>query len=151
VGMMDYDDAVTRARGETLRQDYGPPGDPGSGWVTFASLMLGLAGIMNIIAGIAAIADSRVYGEDATFIFSNLNTWGWIILILGAAQILAALAIFSGSELARWFGVACAGVNAIGQLLYVDAYPFWALSLFAIDILIIYGLVAYAGSQLRKA
>jgi hypothetical protein len=149
--MMDYDDAVTQARGAALRQDYGPPGDPGSGWVTFAALMLGIAGIMNVIAGIAAVADSRVYTEEAVFIFSNLNTWGWIVLVLGAAQILAALALFGGSEFARWFGIACAGVNAIGQLLFLPAYPFWALALFSIDVLVIYGLATYAGSRLRKA
>jgi hypothetical protein len=149
--MMDYDDAVTQARGATLRQDYGPPGEPGAGWVTFAALMLGIAGIMNVIAGIAAVADSRVYTEEAVFIFSNLNTWGWIVLVLGAAQILAALALFGGSEFARWFGIACAGVNAIGQLLFLPAYPFWALALFSIDVLVIYGLAMHAGSRLRKA
>lgn len=151
VGMMDYDDAATKARGDTLRQDFGPPGDPGAGWVTFAALMLGIAGTFNAIAGIAAIADSRVYGEEAVFIFSNLNTWGWIVLLLGIAQVLAAFALFAGSEFARWFGIACAGVNAIGQLLYVDAYPFWAISIFAIDILIIYALTVYGGHKLRGA
>ena len=115
MGMMDYDDAATQARGQTLAQDFGPPGDPGAGWVTFAALMLGIAGTFNAIAGIAAIADSRVYGEEAVFIFSNLNTWGWIVLLLGIAQVLAAFALFAGSEFARWFGIACAGVNAIGQ------------------------------------
>jgi hypothetical protein len=149
--MMDYDDAATQARGATLRQEYGPPGPPGAGWITFAGLMLGIAGTFNAIAGIAAIADSRVYGEEAVFIFSNLNTWGWIVLLLGIAQILAAFAIFAGSEFARWFGIVCAAVNAIGQLFFIQAYPFWALAIFAIDILVIYGLAVYGGSQLKKA
>jgi len=144
----DFDDEMTRARGDTLRQDFGPPG---SGWVTFAALMLGLAGTMNAFAGIAAIAGSRVYVNEAVFIFSDLNTWGWIMLVLGVTQILAALALFGGSEFARWFGITTAAVNAIGQLMFIPAYPFWALALFAIDILIIYGLAMYAGSQLRRA
>jgi hypothetical protein len=84
-------------------------------------------------------------------VFSNLNTWGWIVTILGVAMLLAAFALFSGSELARWFGIFVAGINAIGQLYYVPAYPFWSLAMFSVDILIIYGLAAYGGHKLRDA
>jgi hypothetical protein len=123
----------------------------GGGWITFAAILLGLAGTFNVLEGILAIANSRVYTAHQTFVFSNLNTWGWIVLILGVFQLIAAFSLFGGSELARWFGVLVAGVNAIGQLYYVPAYPIWSLMLFSVDILIIYGLVAYAGHRLRDA
>jgi hypothetical protein len=123
----------------------------GGGWITFAAIMLGLVGTFNVLEGILAIANSRVYTAHQTFVFSNLNTWGWIILVLGVFQLIAAFSLFGGSEIARWFGVTVAGVNAIGQLYYVPAFPFWALMMFGVDILIIYGLVAYAGRQLRDA
>jgi hypothetical protein len=123
----------------------------GGGWITFAAIMLGLVGTFNVLEGILAIANSRVYTAHQTFVFSNLNTWGWIILVLGVFQLIAAFSLFGGSEIARWFGVSIAGVNAIGQLYYVPAYPIWSLMLFAVDILIIYGLVAYAGRQMRNA
>jgi hypothetical protein len=113
--------------------------------------MLGFAGIFNSINGMLAIGDSRVFVGEQTFVFSDLNTWGWIILALGFLQIIAAFALVSGSELARWFGIGVAGVNAIGQLYWVSAAPFWALSLFAVDILIIYGLCAYGGKRLKDA
>ena len=121
----------------------------GGGWITFAAIMLGISGTFNVLSGILAIADSRVYTAHQTFVFSNLNTWGWITLLIGAATLLAAFSLFSGSELARWFGVAIASINAIGQLYFIPAYPFWGLAMFAVDILIIYGLVAYAGRRLR--
>jgi len=73
------------------------------------------------------------------------------VLVLGVGQLLAAFSLFGGSELARWFGIVVASVNAIGQLYYVPAYPIWSLMLFSVDILIIYGLVAYAGHRLRDA
>ena len=62
-------------------QDYDvtyPAGDlpSGIGWVTFAAVMLGVAGVWNSIDGILAIADSRVYTNSSTFVFSDLNTWG---------------------------------------------------------------------------
>ncbi len=123
----------------------------GGGWIVFAASLLGLAGVWNAIQGILAVADSRVYVGEQTFIFSNLNTWGWIVLVLGILQLFAAFAIIGGSEWARWFGIACAGVNAIGQLAFLQAQPFWAISMFAIDILIIYALAVYGGSRLREA
>jgi hypothetical protein len=123
----------------------------GGGWITFAAVMLGLGGTFAILEGILAIANSRIYTAHQTFVFSNLNTWGWIVLILGISMVLAAFSLFGGSELARWFGVTVAGINAIGQLYYIPAYPFWSLAMFTVDLLIIYGLVAYGGRRLRNA
>ena len=117
----------------------------GSGWIMFASIMLLVAGTWNLIDGILAIGSSRVYTGHSTLVFSNLNTWGWIITILGALQLLAAFSIMAGNQFGRWFGIAAASINAIGQLMFVPAYPFWSLAMFTVDILIIYGLAAYGG------
>ena len=130
-----------------------PEGDvgEGTGWLLFAALMLGLAGIWNFINGILAISSSRVYVGNETFVFSDLNTWGWIILILGVLQGIAALTLFTGSEFARWIGIGAAGLNAIGQLAYVPAQPWWAIAMFTLDILIIWALAVYGGSRLRMS
>ena len=123
----------------------------GAGWVSFAAIMLALAGVWNVIDGILAIGSSRVYGPNQTFVFSDLNTWGWIILALGVIQLLAAYSIVSGSEIGRWFGIGAAFVNGIGQLFFVSAYPWWSIAMFAIDVLVIYALAVYGGSRLRRA
>jgi hypothetical protein len=122
----------------------------GVGWLTFAGMMLGLAGTFNFIDGILALANSKVFTAHAVYVFSDLRTWGWIVLLLGILQLVAAVAIFAGSELARWFGITAAGLNAVGQLLFVPAYPFWSIALFTMDILIIYALAVYAGAKLRQ-
>ena len=122
-----------------------------SGWLAFAGTLLGLAGLWNVFDGILALSRSKVYGVNHNYVFSDLRTWGWIVLLLGVVQILAAFAIFSGSELARWFGIAAAGVNAIGQLAFVPVYPWWALMIFSADILVIYGLAVHAGKRLQEA
>jgi hypothetical protein len=96
-----------------------------------------------------AIGKSKVFVADAEYIFSDLRTWGWIILFLGILQLAAAFMLASGSEFARWFGIGVAGLNAIGQLYYVPAQPWWAMAMFAVDILIIYGLAVYAGKRLK--
>jgi hypothetical protein len=122
---------------------------PGTGLLGFAVLMLGLAGAWNVIEGLLAIGDSRVFVGETTFVFSDLNTWGWIMLLLGTAMLLASFSILAGSELGRWFGIAVALLNAIGQLFFMTAYPLWAITMLAIDIVIIYALAVYGGKRLR--
>jgi hypothetical protein len=131
--------------GARLQED-----ESGVGWIMFAGIMLMIAGVLNVIYGIAAIDNSKffVHTTETQYIISSLNTWGWVTLILGALQIVAAFSIWAGGEFGRWFGICIAGLSAIGALMAIPAYPFWSLAVFAIDILIIYGLAAYGGRQL---
>ena len=121
--------------------------EEGSGWVLFAGIMIVTVGILNLIYGIAAIGDSSFFVANQKFILSGLNTWGWVMLILGVGQILAAFSIWAGNSFGRWFGIACAMLNAIAALLAIPAYPFWSLVVIGIDILVIYGLAAYGGDK----
>lgn len=120
----------------------------GIGWVSFAGIMLGLIGTFNIIDGIVALSRSSFFVANARYVFSDLRTWGWIVMIIGALQIIASVAIFAGSEWARWFGIGVAALNALAQLGFMSAYPWWALSMFTLDILVIYGLATYGGARL---
>jgi hypothetical protein len=119
--------------------------EPGGGWILFAGIMLMLVGVLNVIYGIAAIGDSSFFVNDQKYILSNLNTWGWVTLILGAVQVGAAYSIWAGNQFGRWFGIGVAGLSAIAALMSLPAYPFWSLAIFAVDILVIYGLAAYGG------
>lgn len=125
--------------------DYGASEGHGYGWVVFAGTMLAIVGTLNFIYGIAAISDSKFFIQDTKFVISSLNTWGWFFTIVGAVQFFAAFSIWGGTEWGRWVGVGSASVNAIIQMLAIPAYPFLALSLLAMDILVIYGLLAYGG------
>ena len=118
----------------------------GGGWLLFAGVMLLLAGIVNVIWGIAAIDDSTFFTDEGRFVlFDDLNTWGWFFLIVGILQLAAAVSIWNGSAFGAAFGVVSAGLNAIILLFTVNAFPFAAFMLFLLDILVIYGLVAYGG------
>jgi hypothetical protein len=119
----------------------------GSGWVLFAGIMIMIVGVLNVVWGIAAIDSSSFFVEDQRFILSDLNTWGWIVLIIGALQFAAAFSIWAGGSFGRWFGIAVASVNAIAALLSIPAYPFWSLAIFAVDVLVIYGLATYGGDR----
>jgi hypothetical protein len=121
----------------------------GAGWLLFAGIIVFIAGVLNSIWGIAAIDNANFFVEDQRFILSDLNTWGWITLIIGIIQLLAAVSIWAGGEVGRWIGILGAGLSSIGALLSIPAYPFWGLCIFGMDLLIIYGLVAYGGRQSR--
>ena|ERR1051325_4755922 len=122
----------------------------GSGWVAFAGILLLILGTLNTIEGIAAISKAHFFVRDTNYIFGSLNSWGWVVLIIGIAQLLVGLGVMAKNQFARWTGVAVLGLNAIAQLLFIPAYPFWSLALFSVDILAIYGLVTY-GDRLSRA
>jgi hypothetical protein len=121
----------------------------GSGWVMFAVMMLMLLGTLNFIEGIAAVGNSHFFVGNAEYVFGDLNTWGWIVLFLSLGQGLVGLGVVLRNQFARWTGVAIASLNAIAQLLFIPAYPFWSLALFSLDILVIYGLIAYGSRESR--
>jgi hypothetical protein len=69
-----------------------------SGWASFAGLMLGIVAVLNVIYGVAAINNANFYLDDAKYVISGLNSWGWILLIGGAIQFGAAVSIFAGTS-----------------------------------------------------
>jgi hypothetical protein len=126
-------------------QSYASEAPEGSGWITFAGVMIVVVATLNIIDGIAAISNSKFYVRGAEYVVSDLKTWGWIVLVIGVVQVLVAFGIWAGNQLARWAGVLIVSLNMIAQLLFIPSYPFWALSIFALDVLVLYGLIAYGG------
>jgi hypothetical protein len=121
--------------------------DRGTGWLVFAGIMMLIVGILNVIYGIAAIDSSSFYVQDAKYVISDLNTLGWVVLVVGVVQLCAAFGIWRGGQIGRWIGIISASGNAILQLLFIASYPFLSLALFAVNLLVIYGLVAYGGRR----
>ena len=115
--------------------------------IVFAVALLVTAGFFNVIDGIAAIANSHIFIADAHYVVGDLRAWGWVALILGALQVLAAGGILAGNQAARWFAVAVVGLNAISQMLFIPAYPFWSLLIIAIDVVALWGLCAYGSRE----
>jgi hypothetical protein len=145
--------ATAPVTGSTESPDGGKFADveQGGGWLLFAGIMIVMVGILNVIYGIAAIDKANFFIANQKYILSDLSTWGWVMLVLGALQIVAAFSIWSGGGFGRWFGIATASLNAIASLLAIPAYPFWSLAIFTVDVLIIYGLAAYGGNRNRNA
>jgi hypothetical protein len=123
--------------------------DPGCGWIVFAGVLLMILGTLNVVEGLAAINSAHFFVGNAHYIAGDLNTCGWVALCIGVIEWVVGVAVFVKNQFARWTGVVVLSANAIAQLLMIPAYPFWSLCIFALDILGIYGLVAY-GSRIAQ-
>jgi hypothetical protein len=119
----------------------------GEGWVLFAAIVLITAGVMRVFDAIWAF---RYHGalpenlEDAIFGHS-LKTYGWIYLLVAAVLIASGFLVLSGSQLARWLGVAAAALGSISAIWWMPYYPVWSLTYIGIGGLVVYALVAYGG------
>jgi hypothetical protein len=119
----------------------------GYGLVVFASVLLLVSGFWNLIYGIAAIAQSHVFVANAHYVFGNLRAWGWVTLIFAILLLIAGGGVLVGNQLARWFAVAVLGLNLIEQMFSIPAYPFWSLTIIAMDVVALYGLCAYGSRE----
>ena len=119
----------------------------GYGLVLFAGVLLLVSGFWNLIYGIAAIAQSHVFVANAHYVFGNLRAWGWVTLIFAILLLIAGGGIMVGNQAARWFGVAVLGLNLIEQMFSIPSYPFWSLTIIALDVVALYGLCAYGSRE----
>ena len=126
----------------TPGRDAAPRAREGDGWLTFAAVLLLLAGCMNALYGIAALVNDDYFAVDE-LLFGDLSLWGVIYLGFAVAQIAAALLIMARSVAGALMGIALAGLHAIGVMMSIGAYPVWSVVLLVIDGMIIYGLTVY--------
>ena len=119
----------------------------GSGWVLFAAIVLGVAGIMRVFDAIWAFSYHGALPqnlEDAVFGHS-LKTYGWVYLIVAVVLIVSAFLVLSGSQVGRWIGIIAAAIGCISAIWWMAYYPIWSLTYIAICVLVIYALAAYGG------
>ncbi len=124
---------------------------PGTGRAIFVSVLLMIAGVLNVIYGIAAIGNANFFQDHTDFMISGLSTWGWFALIFGIGQIIASVSLMRGNPYGRIFGMFAAAFSAIASLLAIPAYPLWSLAIFAVDLWILHGLSMYGQEERRPA
>ena len=118
----------------------------GTGWIVFAGIFLILAGGNMAINGLWALhASSQVeksFGDTLLFSSSNLDTWGWIYLVVGAVVVVAGIAVFFRAAFGMWIGMFAAFVQALFAFFWIFS-PYWpaVLVIIALDMLVIYALV----------
>jgi uncharacterized membrane protein (DUF2068 family) len=111
-----------------------------SGWITFAGTLTIITGALNALDGFVALYRATYFKN--IFVFGNIQFWSLVLLVFGAVQILAGVAILSARGWGRWFGIVTVSINALAQLSVISAYPFSAAAIIAYDLAILYALTA---------
>jgi hypothetical protein len=123
----------------------------GVGRVVFAATLLLIVGTLNIIYGIGALDDANIFTDDRRYILTNLNTLGWVLIILGVIQLAGGLSLMAGNTFGRIIGIVGGSLGAIGALLSMgDSYPWWSLAIFALCVYVVHGIFIY-GEEERAA
>ena len=124
----------------------------GAGRATFAGVLLLIAGTLNIIYGIGALDSANIFANDTRYIFTNLNTMGWVLIVLGAIQLTGGFSLLSGNTYGRVIGIVGASLGAIGALLSIGgANPWWSLAIFALCVYVIQGILVLGEDERAPA
>jgi hypothetical protein len=114
----------------------------GAGRAVFVAILLIIAGVLNIIYGIGAVADAKFYLDDTRLILTNLHAMGWVLIILGVIQLTGGFSLMAGNAWGRFVGIVGASLGAIGALLSMgEHHPFWELGIFFLCLWILAGIV----------
>ena len=120
----------------------------GAGRVVFAGILLLIAGTLNIIYGIGALDDANIFVNDKRYIFTNLNTLGWVLILLGIIQLTGGFSLIAGNTYGRVIGIVGAGLGAIGALLSIGgAYPWWSLGIFVLCVYVLHGIFVFGDDE----
>jgi hypothetical protein len=124
----------------------------GAGRATFAAVLLLIAGTLNIIYGIGALDKANIYANDTRYIFSNLNTMGWVLIALGVVQLTGGFSLMAGNTYGRVIGIVGASLGAIGALLSIGGSdPWWSLAIFALCVYILHGILVLGEDERAPA
>jgi hypothetical protein len=114
----------------------------------FAGILLLMAGTLNIIYGIGALGDANIFVNDKRYIFTNLNTLGWVLILLGIIQLTGGFSLIAGNTYGRVIGILGAGLGAIGALLSIGgAYPWWSLGIFVLCVYVLHGIFVFGDDE----
>jgi hypothetical protein len=120
----------------------------GTGRVVFAATMLLLVGTLNIIYGIGALDGANVFVNDQRYVLTDLNTLGWVLIVLGVIQLAGGFSLMAGNTYGRVIGIIGGSLGAIGALLSIGGnYPWWSLAIFFLCIYIVHGIIVYGQDE----
>jgi len=121
-----------------------PVSAPVVGWTAFASFMMILIGLWWVLAGIVGILKDDIFIVTSKYVFQfNIQTWGWIHLVLGVVVLLAGAAVFRGAVWGRAIGVVMALLSCLIGFAWLPAYPVWGVLLIVASVFVVWALTVH--------
>jgi len=125
--------ADTRSSDETIDAAYGVS--------IFAGVLLATMAAFEILQGFAAVLEDDIYVSGVKYIYEvDISAWGWWHLLIGVLAVAAGVGIIRGQAWALFAGMGFAVISAVGQFMFMPYYPFWAIAIIALDVLVIWAL-----------
>ncbi|HXW34519.1 MAG TPA: hypothetical protein VEJ87_08060 [Acidimicrobiales bacterium] len=124
----------------------------GEGWLVFATVVLGLSGLMRIFDAIWAFSYHGALpdGLQGAIFGHSLKTYGWIYIVEAIILIGAAAGIVAGSPFARWVGIVAGALACLSAIWLMPYYPVWSFTYIVLGALVIYSLAAYGGEPVTE-
>jgi hypothetical protein len=120
----------------------------GMGRAIFAAILLLIVGTLNIIYGFGALDDANIFTNDQRYILTNLNTLGWVLIVLGVIQLAGGVSLMAGNAYGRIIGIIGGSLGAIGALLSIGGrYPWWSLAIFFLCVYVVHGIFIYGEDE----
>jgi hypothetical protein len=120
----------------------------GTGRVAFAATLLLIVGTLNIIYGIGALDNANIFADDQRYILTDLNTLGWVLIVLGLIQLAGGLSLMAGNTFGRVIAIVGGTLGAIGALLSIGgAYPWWSLGVFFLCVYVVHGVFIFGEDE----
>jgi hypothetical protein len=114
----------------------------------FAAILLVIVGILNVIYGIGALDNANIFVGDTRFILSDLNTMGWVLIVLGLFQLTGGFSLMAGNAYGRVIGIIAGSLGAIGALFSIgQGNPWWSLCVFFLCIYVVYGILEFGEDE----
>ena len=114
-----------------------------SGWVTFAAIIVVIAGMFNLLSGIAAITETdQVKALNQVLYGINNEAWGWFWAAIGVAQLITAILLFARSPTGAMLAILGATISATFTIFLIFVAPLWAITVVALNIGIIWAITA---------
>jgi hypothetical protein len=120
----------------------------GAGRVVFAAVLLLIVGTLNIVYGIAALDDANIFVNDQRYILTNLNTMGWVLIVLGLIQLAGGFSLMAGNTFGRVLGIIGGSLGAIAALLSIGGnFPWWSLGIFFLCVWVVHGILVFGRDE----
>jgi hypothetical protein len=114
------------------------------GFILFAGVMMIVAGGFQAFTGLVALFENEFYVATRNYLLQfDATAWGWIHLLGGLLVLAAGFAVIAGKMWGRVIGIILAVLSLLANFAFMPYYPFWSLTIIAVDIFVIWALTAH--------